>query len=125
MVLSFANTLMVATWFAQRQGKAGVRPDAVLIHVKWEGSNIKFANPSAVGNSDGWPWTLSSHLGCYLGFTGHVVTKLPHFKGNPAYLAICHPPQALRWPLFLCTQSTVSSEGLVDMAYTWARAPAF
>lgn len=34
MVLSFSSLLMVATWFAQRQGKAWVRPGAVSTQTK-------------------------------------------------------------------------------------------
>lgn len=118
---------MVATWFAQRQGKAGVRPDAMLIHTKWEAADIKFANPSPVRNSDGWPRTLGSHLGCVLGFTGHVVAllaKSPYFQSNSAFMAMCRSPWALQWPLFLRTQSAGSTEGSVDRARIWARAPA-
>ena len=66
--------------------------------------------------------SLGSCLGCCSEQKGHVVTALANslcFKGNPAFLAIYHPIRALLlWPLFLCTQSAVSTQGSVLGAHT-------
>ena len=67
-----------------------------------------------------WPWRRLEH-------TRHAVIALAkslYFVSNLASWAICHAPWALWWPLFLCTQYTVSTEGPVAKAGTPARASA-
>lgn len=70
-----------------------------------------------------YPRLLGSCVGYYLEYTGYKITTLTmslYFKGNPPFLAMCHPT----WPLLLCTQSAIFTERSVARSRTQARASA-
>lgn len=137
MVLSSSNPTMEVAWLAWRHGKACVKSHKVSTQTRAHlESSFKrgarynpFANPLPGAVSRGCPriplalaLDIVENTQDILLHLATALTESLSSKDNPASLAIWHPTRALRWPLFLCTQSAVFTEGSVARGPTQARA---